>query len=60
MEREAGLNRDAGEVIERLDWEIGQLARAHDGHEEKLAEAVEAAREAAAVLTERETLAVRG
>ena len=54
MEREAGLNRDAGEVIERLEWEVEQLARAHDGHEEKLAEAVEAAREAGAVLGERE------
>ncbi len=56
MEREAGLNRDAGEVIERLDWEMEQLARAHDGHEEKLAEAVEAAREAGAVLGEREAV----
>jgi chromosome segregation protein len=56
MEREAGLNRDAGEVIERLDWEIEQLARAHDGHDEKLAEAVEAAREAGAVLGEREAM----
>ncbi|MDZ4069277.1 MAG: chromosome segregation protein SMC, partial [Tabrizicola sp.] len=54
MEREAGLNRDAGEVIERLEWEIEHLARAHDGHEEKLADAVEAAREAGAVLAERE------
>jgi chromosome segregation protein len=54
MEREAGLNRDAGEVIERLEWEVRELARAHDGHEDKLAEAVEAAREAGAVLSERE------
>jgi chromosome segregation protein len=54
MEREAGLNRDAGEVIERLDWETGQLARAHEGHEEKLAQAVEAAREAGSVLAARE------
>jgi len=56
IEREAGLNRDAGEVIQRLDWEIAQIARAHDGHEDRLAEAVEAAREAGAVLTDRETL----
>ncbi len=54
MEREAGLNRDAGEVIQRLDWEIRELARAHDGHDERLAAAVEAAREAGAVLAERE------
>ncbi|MGL6043905.1 MAG: AAA family ATPase, partial [Sandaracinobacteroides sp.] len=54
MDREAGLNRDAGEVIERLDWEVRELARAHGGHDEKLAVAVEAAREAGAVLAERE------
>ncbi len=53
-EREAGLNRDAGEVIERLEWEIEQLQRAHDGHEERLAEAAEVAREAAAILADRE------
>ncbi|NEY89605.1 chromosome segregation protein SMC [Tabrizicola oligotrophica] len=53
-EREAGLNRDAGEVIERLDWEIEQLQRAHDGHEDRLAEAAEVAREASSVLTGRE------
>ncbi|VDC26102.1 Chromosome partition protein Smc [Pseudogemmobacter humi] len=56
IEREAGLNRDAGEVIERLQWEIDQIARAHEGHDERLAEAVEAAREAGAILTDRETL----
>jgi chromosome segregation protein len=56
MEREVGLNRDAGEVIERLDWEIAQIARAHEGHEARLAEAVEAAKEAGAILTDRETL----
>lgn len=56
MEREAGLNRDAGETIARLDWEIEQLARAHDGHEERLAEAGEVARFAGAVLGDREAL----
>lgn len=54
MEREAGLNRDAGEVTLRLDWEIEQLARAHDGHEDRLAEAMAAAREAGSVLSDRE------
>ncbi|WP_430465861.1 chromosome segregation SMC family protein [Tabrizicola sp.] len=53
-EREAGLNRDAGEVIERLEWEVDQLQRAHDGHEERLAEAAEVAREASSILTDRE------
>ncbi|MFC2970055.1 chromosome segregation SMC family protein [Acidimangrovimonas pyrenivorans] len=60
MEREAGLNHDAGETIERLEWEQDQLAKAHEGHEDKIAEAAEAAREAASVLSEREeTLAER-
>ena len=54
MEREAGLNRDAGETIARLDWELSQLLKAHEGHDEKLAEAVEIAREAGAILAERE------
>ncbi|WP_151717349.1 chromosome segregation SMC family protein [Gemmobacter serpentinus] len=54
MEREAGLNRDAGETIARLDWELAQLLKAHEGHDEKLAEASEVAREAGAILTERE------
>lgn len=53
-DREAGLNRDAGEVIERLEWEVEQLQRAHEGHEERLAEAAEVAREAAAILGDRE------
>ncbi|MBL8561030.1 MAG: chromosome segregation protein SMC [Gemmobacter sp.] len=54
MEREAGLNRDAGETIARLDWELAQLVKAHEGHDDKLAEAMEVAREAGAILAERE------
>ena len=50
-ERETGLNRDAGEVIARLEWEIEQLLRAHEGHEERLAEASEIAREASGALS---------
>ncbi len=53
-EREAGLNRDAGETIARLDWEVEQLVRAHEGHEDRLAEAAEVARAASAALTDRE------
>ncbi|MBD3763377.1 MAG: AAA family ATPase [Rhodobacterales bacterium] len=49
-EREAGLNRDAGETIARLEWEAAQIARAHEGHEDRLAQATEAARAAAAAL----------
>ncbi|MFN4100126.1 MAG: chromosome segregation SMC family protein [Pararhodobacter sp.] len=51
-QREAGLAADADETIERLRWEEEQLARASEGHEEKLTEAMEAAREAADVLAE--------
>ena len=54
MEREAGLNRDAGETIARLDWEVAQLVRASEGHDERLSDAAEAAREAAALLGDRE------
>ncbi|WP_127115004.1 chromosome segregation protein SMC [Shimia sediminis] len=55
MERESGLNRDAGETIERLEWEAKELAKAGEGHEAKLEAASEAAREAASVLQDRET-----
>jgi chromosome segregation protein len=55
LEREAGLNRDAGETIQRLEWEQDQLAKAHEGHEPRLIEAVEAARQAGAELAGRET-----
>ncbi|MGE4328310.1 MAG: AAA family ATPase, partial [Pseudodonghicola sp.] len=54
IEREAGLNRDAGETIERLDWEQRELAKASEGQAERLAEASELAHEAASVLQERE------
>ncbi|KHQ53124.1 chromosome segregation protein SMC [Mameliella alba] len=54
MDREAGLNRDAGETIERLEWEARELAKASEGHEDRLAEAHEAAREASGVLQARE------
>ncbi len=51
-EREAGLSRDAGETIARLEWEIGQLTRAHEGHEARLTETADAAREASRQLTD--------
>lgn len=56
MEREAGLNRDAGDTISRLEWEVDQLEKAHQGHDDRLAEAAEAAREAGSILSDRETL----
>ena len=55
MEREAGLNRDAGETIARLEWEQAQIAKAAEGQDERLADAAEIAKEAAAALAERET-----
>ena len=54
IERESGLNRDAGEMIERLEWETRELAKAADGYDEKVAKAAEVAREAASILQERE------
>ncbi|EAQ13095.1 condensin subunit Smc [Maritimibacter alkaliphilus HTCC2654] len=54
MEREESLNKDAGETIERLEWERGELAKASEGHEGRLEEAADAARDAQRVLGERE------
>ncbi|MCK4860657.1 MAG: AAA family ATPase, partial [Rhodobacteraceae bacterium] len=55
MEREKGLNHDAGETIERLNWEKEALTKAHDGHDAKLDDAKDAAREAGTVLQEQES-----
>ncbi|MBE1285879.1 MAG: AAA family ATPase [Rhodobacteraceae bacterium] len=54
IERETGLNRDAGETIERLEWEQRELAKAAEGHDDKLEEASELARESASILQDRE------
>ncbi|MCC1490994.1 chromosome segregation protein SMC [Cognatishimia sp. F0-27] len=54
MEREATLNRDAGDSIATLEWEAGELARASEGQDERIADAAEAAREAGEVLQARE------
>jgi len=54
IERETGLNRDAGETIERLEWEQRELAKAADGHEDRLEEAAELAHSSAAILQDRE------
>ena len=55
IEREETLNRDAEETIGRLDWEAKELAKATEGHEEKLEKAAEVARNSAATLQERES-----
>ncbi|MCX7558626.1 chromosome segregation protein SMC [Sulfitobacter sp. F26204] len=54
IDRESGLNRDAGDTIERLEWEARELAKAGEGHKEALEEASLAAQEAAGVLQARE------
>lgn len=54
MEREGSLNRDAGETIERLEWEARELTKASEGHEDRLEAAAEEARSAAAILQDRE------
>ena len=54
MDREAGLNRDAGDTIARLEEEAAELAQAAEGYEDRLAEAAQAARDAAQVLEARE------
>ena len=54
MERETGLNKDAGETIERLEWEARELAKATEGQDEKLASVQAAAQDAAGVLQDRE------
>ncbi|WP_300546997.1 chromosome segregation protein SMC [Roseovarius sp.] len=55
IERETGLNRDAGETIERLDWEARELAKGAEGHEDQLEEVQAVAREAAQILQQRES-----
>lgn len=54
IEREAGLNRDAGETLARLDEERAALEAAHHGHEAAMEIASAAAQEAASVLRDRE------
>ncbi len=54
IEREAGLNRDARDTIERLEWEQKELARAGEGFADRVAEAATRAQEAAQVLSDRE------
>jgi chromosome segregation protein len=52
--RETSLNRDAAEMIAQLDWEQGQIAKATEGQDEALAEAMEIASDAAAALQDLE------
>ncbi|MEP3052940.1 chromosome segregation protein SMC [Ascidiaceihabitans sp.] len=54
IEREGGLNKDAGETIERLEWEAREITKASEGHDDRLTQAAEAASEAAHILQARE------
>ncbi|MGR3199655.1 MAG: AAA family ATPase, partial [Paracoccus sp. (in: a-proteobacteria)] len=52
IDREEVLNRDAGEVVERLAWEKAELERAGEGHEDRLNAAAEVTDAAAEALRE--------
>ncbi|RSK30707.1 chromosome segregation protein SMC, partial [Rhodovulum iodosum] len=54
IERESGLNRDAGDTIARLEREAAELDTADEGHEAAIDEAEAVAKEAASVLDARE------
>jgi chromosome segregation protein len=54
IEREAGLNKDAGETIERLEWEARELAKAGEGQQAAVEAAADTASEAASILQARE------
>ncbi len=52
IDREESLNRDAGEVVERLAWEQAELEKAAEGHDDRLDAAAEAAEQASEALRE--------
>jgi len=54
MDREAELNKDAGETIKRLEWEQDQISKASQGHDARLEAAGEESRNAASILQDRE------
>lgn len=54
IEREEALNRDAGETIKRLDWELEQILKASEGQDDRIAAAEADAHAAAAVMQEQE------
>ncbi|MFC4671229.1 chromosome segregation SMC family protein [Seohaeicola nanhaiensis] len=56
IDRESGLNKDAGDTLQRLEWEARELAKAGEGHDDRLAIAAEASAEAASVLRDREAM----
>lgn len=54
MDREAGLNKDAGETIARLEWEADEIAKAGAGHDARLEDARVASTDGAQILADRE------
>ena len=54
IDRERGLNKDADETIERLNWEKNALYKASLGHDDKVDASNKDARDAAAVMQEKE------
>lgn len=54
IDRENGLNKDATQTIERLEWEATEIGKAAQGHDERLAAAADASGDAAQVLQDRE------
>jgi len=54
IEREGGLNKDAGETIERLEWEAREIEKASQGHDVRLTEAQTTSSDAAQILRTRE------
>ena len=54
IDRERGLNKDADETIERLNWEKDALDKASLGHDDKVDTSNKDARDAAAVMQEKE------
>ena len=55
IKREGDLNKDAEETIKTLNWEQDQITKASDGFDEKLEQVSEEAREAANLLSEKES-----
>ena len=54
MAREAELNKDAGETIDRLDWEAREIAKASEGQDARLEDARVASTDGAQILADRE------
>ncbi|MCL4109708.1 UNVERIFIED_CONTAM: hypothetical protein GTU68_018435, partial [Idotea baltica] len=54
-DREKGLNRDAVDTIERLEWEAREIAKASEGQDTRLSDAMKASQEASQILQDRET-----